>query len=130
MLLKISVLGYDPGLQIDWRAESQNVSEVVAMRSRLGGVVSCMALLLGSPATLHGVPQIETDSPAEPLPAGALARLGTVRFNHGVAITAMAVSADGSMLASAGEPQWDARAQEGVARECHCRIRLWDAATG
>src|SRR3954447_23021498 len=52
---------------------------------------------------------------AEDLPAGAVARLGTTAFRHGHTVSALAWSADGTLLISAS---WDRTA------------RVWDAATG
>lgn len=57
----------------------------------------------------------EPKADAEPLPAGAVARLGTTRLRHAGQIESTAISPDGSLLASGG--------QEGI-------VRLWDVSTG
>jgi beta-lactamase regulating signal transducer with metallopeptidase domain len=55
------------------------------------------------------------DQLGDPLPAGALVRLGTTRLRHGAEITFVAFGSDGKTLITAG--------QDGT-------IRVWDPATG
>jgi RNA polymerase sigma factor (sigma-70 family) len=59
-------------------------------------------------------PQVRTDALGDPLPQGAIARLGTVRFRHGGRIHRMIFSADGKQLLSTGTDG----------------LRVWDIATG
>jgi WD40 repeat protein len=79
----------------------------------------CFALLLGlllaRCATAHGEPGPgRTDCYGDPLPAGALARFGTVRLRHSDWVKTVAVSPDGKWIAST-----------------RCSgIWLWHAATG
>src|SRR4051794_33199276 len=61
------------------------------------------------------VAQTAVDSLGDPLPAGAIARLGTVRFRHGDQINAVAVSPDSKTIATG--------ARDGT-------LALWDLGTG
>jgi hypothetical protein len=95
------------------------------------------------------------DAAGDLLPPGAVARLGTVRFRHGGAVTTVAYFPDGKAVASGGLDGvirvWDAATGEELRRYpgCHlavapdgktwaswddwstgAKIRLWDAATG
>jgi RNA polymerase sigma factor (sigma-70 family) len=66
------------------------------------------------PAAVH---KEAVDRFGDPLPPGALARLGTVRFRHGGAVFSVAYSPDGKKLVTGSGDQ-------------DCTLRLWDAKTG
>jgi WD40 repeat protein len=57
-------------------------------------------------------PAVRTDRHGDPLPPGALARLGTTRFRHQGKVNFVGYSGDGALLATAGTDAlriWDAR---------------------
>jgi hypothetical protein len=62
-----------------------------------------------------GTPEPSVDGDREPLPQGAVLRLGSLRLRHRSALRSVAFTPDGKLLGSAG---WD-----------HV-IRAWDPATG
>ena len=76
------------------------------------GLAALALLPFLSPAAA-GEPR--TDRSGDPLPDGALARLGTARLRHGAVVQTVAVSPDGQTLACADEGG---------------QVVLWDAATG
>ncbi len=77
-------------------------------------VVLCILV----PATRAQPPgQGAVDLLGDPLPDGAVARLGTLRLKHGAVVESMAFSPDGRILASKSGKRIGS-------------IRLWDMATG
>src|SRR5262249_10882735 len=66
-------------------------------------------------AAAVNAPAATADRYGDPLPAGALARLGTTRWRHGAPITFVAFGPEGQTLITAGQDN---------------TIRLWDLATG
>src|SRR5262249_36879885 len=87
----------------------------------VAGLVGAGAALLrapvGAPAAAPSAdrPAARTDLQGDPLPPGALARLGTIRFRHpGYAALGLAFSSDGKTLLSVR----------------HDGLRVWDAGSG
>jgi WD40 repeat protein len=126
------------------------------MRRNAGWALVLVASLAGR-APSPGAEPAPVDRFGDPLPEGARARLGTVRFRHGSDVLSLAFSPDGKLLASGGRGEgislWDAATGKEVRRVgvhpdlvnslClspdgkvaaaggrDCGIRLWDVATG
>jgi WD40 repeat protein len=80
--------------------------------------IKCAAIAIFcsvSPTVAEPLPRPNVDTRDEPLPEHAIARLGSTRFRHGAAITALALSADGKFLATGSRDR---------------TVRIWDAASG
>src|SRR5262249_40529318 len=84
----------------------------VPFRASLAG---CVALTLALAAFAADKQPAAVDAAGDPLPDGAVARLGTVRLRHGGVIRSLSFSADGKLLASAGDDY---------------TVRLWDVSDG
>src|SRR5262245_41967152 len=62
-------------------------------------------------------PNVAADRHGDPLPSGALLRLGTLRLRNAIYLLDVAFSADGKALVTVGHPP-------------DSTVHLWDAATG
>src|SRR5262249_16206140 len=76
--------------------------------------VSVFAQAAGAPRAAQAEP-VRTDALGDPLPPGARARLGSLRYRHTAIILSLALSPDGKLLAAGGVDYV---------------VRLWDRATG
>ena len=87
-------------------------------KRRVVVMVIALAVLAAGAVGTTGLPYATGQQPgpgADPLPAGALKRLGTTRFRHGSRILCMAYSPDGKTLVAGGGDD---------------PVRVWDAETG
>ena len=80
---------------------------------KLSLVVSIMVFILA--ADIQAEPPAKVDAFGDPLPPGAIARLGTVRWRHADGASFVAFLPDGKTLLSAGGD---------------ATVRIWDVATG
>ncbi len=78
-------------------------------------VAICLSLLTGMPPAASGAPAPPMDAYGDPLPAGAVARLGTVRLRHAGPVLCVVFSPDGKRLVSGGNDH---------------AARVWDVETG
>jgi WD40 repeat protein len=104
-----------------------SVRAVFLNKLKLGAVVLLMTALLGSGAALllKAAPQArpaaqaaqhpQAEAPAERLPRGVVARMGTTRLRHGDVVYFAAYTPDGKALLTAGNDR---------------TVRLWDLVTG
>src|SRR3954470_10252698 len=94
------------------KPRTQTMNLVLALLGVMGGMVAGPALS----SAQKPKQEPPTDCYGDPLPPGAVARLGTVRFRTGSELAAIAASPDGKLLATGS---WHDKT-----------VRLWDAATG
>jgi len=83
-------------------------------------VLACVGLIGSGTAEAQAPAKAGVDALGDPLPSGALARLGTLRFVKPTGIFSVAVAPDGKLIATAGNTF--PRVEDAV--------WLWDAATG
>jgi hypothetical protein len=84
-----------------------------------------------APASPRVIAEPRIDQFGDPLPAGAIARLGTIRFNHGERLNALHFAPDGKTIISEGNGSfcvWDAANGKEVRRFSMGKPR-WDVQT-
>jgi WD40 repeat protein len=80
----------------------------------VGPLARGQAPLAEGKAVPKAAPATHTDLYGDPLPPGAIARIGSLRLRHGRCVTAVALSSDHKLVASCG----------------YSGVRVWDSATG
>ncbi len=90
-------------------------------------LLGCLLVVPPGAAAEAPRPAARTDRHGDPLPAGALARLGTQRFRHLAGVRRAAFSPEGKVLAVLSRATMDRRG--GASAGVHV-IGLWDAAGG
>ncbi len=110
-----------------WAAAVARLRVVAALALTLGAIVGWAGMLVplsqadprshpdkaDAPRPAPVAPRV--DRHGDPLPPGALARLGTVRFRHGSTVTGLAYTPDGKTIVSGSYDK---------------TVRVWDAAPG
>jgi WD40 repeat protein len=96
--------------------DSSSGTAEIASRRRGAAILLAAGLLLTWVGHLYSAGQEQRlDRSGDPLPGGAIARLGTIRWRHGTTVSFTAFTRDGKALLTAGE--------DGTAH-------LWDLGTG
>jgi WD40 repeat protein len=115
-MLRRNPYGHSPRLG---KGTAWTVAVLTAAACAVVAGVGPLRSAVADPPPAETAPAVKAPATADlhgdPLPAGALARLGTTRWRHGANITFIAYGADGKTLFTAGQDN---------------TVRLWDLATG